>query len=358
MKIAQIAPLFESVPPKLYGGTERVVSYLSDALVDLGHEVTLFASGDSITRATLQASWPEALRLDSSIEDCIAPHLLMLEDLLDNAERFDILHFHTGYVPLALFSRQRTPFISTLHGAIGCREEQAVYGRFKQAALVSISDAQRRALPGANWVGTIYHGLPETLLVPRQQARTYLAFMGRITPGKGVDKAIRIAQACGMQLKIAAKIDEVDRDYFRREIKPLFALPHVDYIGEISEAQKADFLSGASALLFPIDWPEPFGLVMIEAMACATPVIAFRCGSVPEVVDDGVTGFIVDDERAAIEAFGRLGELSPAGIRARFVQRFCAQHMAQAYVGRYRQVIATSEAGHALPGLRQGCAAP
>lgn len=349
MRIAQVAPLFEAVPPKLYGGTERVVSYLSDALVDLGHEVTLFASGDSTTRASLQASWPSALRLDSSIEDCIAPHMLMMEDLLNSAERFDILHFHTGYVPLALFSRQQIPFISTLHGAIRCREEQAIYGRFRQAPLVSISDAQRLALPGANWVGTIYHGLPETLLEPCERARSYLAFIGRITPGKGVDKAIRIAQACGMQLKIAAKIDEVDQNYFRREIEPLFALPHVDYVGEISELQKADFLSGASALLFPIDWPEPFGLVMIEAMACATPVIAFRCGSVPEVVEDGVTGFIVDDERGATHAFARLGELSHARIRARFVERFSARRMAQEYVRHYRHVLGSPSGDTARP---------
>ena len=335
MRIAQIAPLTESVPPKLYGGTERVVSYLTEALVDLGHDVTLFASGDSQTSAKLEAVWPRALRLDPSIRDRIAPHMLMMELVRRRAEEFDVLHFHMDYYSFSLFGRQDTPFVTTLHGRLDLPEQQPVFDTFGNAPVISISDAQRGPLPQANWMQTIYHGLPENLYTPQAVEQKYLAFMGRISPEKRVDTAIRIAQQCGMPIKIAAKIDSADREYFEKEIKPLFDLPHVEFIGEISDHQKAEFLSGAHALLFPIDWPEPFGLVMIEAMACGTPVVAYRRGSVPEVIDHGVTGFIVENEAEAVAAVGRLHLLPRALVRQRFDERFTARRMALDYVSAF-----------------------
>ena len=335
MRIAQIAPLTESVPPKLYGGTERVVSYLTEALVELGHDVTLFASGDSQTSATLEAVWPRALRLDPSIRDRIAPHMLMMELVRRRAEEFDVLHFHMDYYSFSLFGRQDTPFVTTLHGRLDLPEQQPVFDTFGDAPVISISDSQRGPLPQANWLRTIYHGLPENLYTPQAVEQKYLAFMGRISPEKRVDTAIRIAQQCGMPIKIAAKIDSADREYFEKEIKPLFDLPHVEFIGEISDHQKAEFLSGAHALLFPIDWPEPFGLVMIEAMACGTPVVAYRRGSVPEVIDHGVTGFIVENEAEAVAAVGRLHLLPRALVRQRFDERFTARRMALDYVSAF-----------------------
>src|SRR6201746_702809 len=308
MRIAQIAPLHEAVPPKLYGGTERVVSYLTEALVEAGHDVTLFASGDSITSAKLEAFWPQALRLDPTIRDTMAPHMLLLEEVRRRADEFDVLHFHIDYYPFSLFSPadytparafspQPVPFLTTMHGRLDLPELQPIFSTFNDAPVVSISDNQRQPLQQANWLSTVYHGLPEDLLTPIKNVEPgYLAFLGRISPEKRVDRAIRIAEAAGMKIKIAAKLDKADRAYYEEHIKPLFALPHVEYIGEISESEKAEFLSGAHALLFPIDWPEPFGLVMIEAMACGTPVIAFRRGSVPEVIDDGVCGFLVTGE--------------------------------------------------------------
>jgi len=335
MRIAQIAPLTESVPPKLYGGTERVVSYLTEALVELGHDVTLFASGDSQTSATLEAVWPRALRLDPSIRDRIAPHMLMMELVRRRAEEFDVLHFHMDYYSFSLFGRQDTPFVTTLHGRLDLPEQQPVFDTFGDAPVISISDSQRGPLPQANWLRTIYHGLPENLYTPQAVEQKYLAFMGRISPEKRVDTAIRIAQQCGMPIKIAAKIDSADREYFEKEIKPLFDLPHVEFIGEINDHQKAEFLSGAHALLFPIDWPEPFGLVMIEAMACGTPVIAYKRGSVPEVIDHGVTGFIVENEDEAVAAVGRLHLLPRVLVRQRFDERFTARRMAQDYVNAF-----------------------
>ena len=337
MRIAQIAPLHEAVPPKLYGGTERVVSFLTEELVNLGHDVTLFASGDSVTSADLHASWPRALRLDPAIRDPIAPHMLMMEHVARRMDDFDVLHFHMDYWPFSFFSRQRLPFVTTLHGRLDLPELQPVFNTFNKVPVVSISDSQRRPLPQANFVRTVLHGLPEGLLTPRPSARDYLAFLGRICPEKGVDKAIRIARASGIRLKIAAKVDRVDAEYFERTIRPMLG-DGVELIGEINDGQKPDFLSGACGLLMPIDWPEPFGLVMIEAMACGTPVIAFNRGSVPEVIEDGLTGFIVEDETSAISAVARLKELSTGAIRRRFETRFTARRMAEDYLGIYRQL--------------------
>ncbi|KAG0298696.1 hypothetical protein BGZ96_008724 [Linnemannia gamsii] len=340
MRIAQIAPLHEAVPPKLYGGTERVVSYLTEALVELGHDVTLFASGDSITAAQLEAVWPQALRLDPKIRDTLAPHMLMLEQVRQRADEFDILHGHLDYSPFSLFSRQSTPFLTTLHGRLDLPELQPVFNLFTQAQVVSISDSQRSPLPQANWLATIYHGLPEKRLMPRSDIQPgYLAFLGRISPEKRVDTAISIAAKCGLPIKIAAKIDRVDQAYYDEQIKPLMSQPHVEYIGEISEAEKAAFLSGAHALLFPIDWPEPFGLVMIEAMACGTPVIAFKRGSAPEVVDHGVSGFLVSDEMEAVAAVNRLHTVSRDTVRQQFEARFTAQRMAKDYIVAYERLL-------------------
>jgi glycosyltransferase involved in cell wall biosynthesis len=338
MRIAQIAPLYEAVPPKFYGGTERVVSYLTEELVALGHEVTLFASGDSETTAHLEAAWPRALRLDPAIRDPIAPNALLMERVMQRAGEFDVLHFHNGYLPFSLFSRQPTPWLNTLHGRLDMIEYQGIFDVFSQVPLVSISDSQRRPLPQANFIGTVLHGLPENLLTPRPATPSYLAFLGRISPEKRPDRAIRIARAAGIPLKIAAKVDNADRAYFEAVIKPMLDDPGVELIGEINEAQKPDFLSGAIALLMPIDWPEPFGLVMIEAMACGTPVIAINRGSVPEVVDDGVSGFIVEDETGAIGAVERLGELDRARVRAQFEKRFTAKRMALDYLALYRAI--------------------
>ena len=336
MRIAQIAPLHEAVPPKLYGGTERVVSFLTEELVALGHDVTLFASGDSVTSAVLSPSCPRALRLDTSVRDPIAPQMLMLETVLRRADEFDVLHFHLDYWPFSLFSRQRVPFVTTLHGRLDLPELQPVFSTFRDTPVVSISNSQRRPLPQANFVSTVLHGLPETLLTPKPVTPGYLAFLGRIAPEKRPDRAIRIAREAGITLKIAAKVDRADQGYFEEVIRPLLDSPGVELIGEIGDAEKADFLSGAVGLLMPIDWPEPFGLVMIEAMACGTPVIAFNRGSVPEILEDGVTGFIVEDEMSAIAAVRRLGELSRNAVRRQFEARFTARRMAMDYLSVYR----------------------
>jgi glycosyltransferase involved in cell wall biosynthesis len=338
MHIAQIAPLTEAVPPKLYGGTERVVSWLTEELITLGHEVTLFASGDSVTSARLDASWPRSLRLDGSVRDPNALHIMMLERVYQRAADFDFLHFHLDYYPFSLFSRQPTPFVTTLHGRLDLPEHQPVFDTFSTIPVVSISNAQRRPLPQANWVRTVHHGLPLDLLQPKPVKPSYFAFLGRIAPEKGVDRAIRIAQHCGVPLKVAAKVDNVDREYFEEQILPMIKSAKVDYIGEINDSQKSEFLSGATALLVPIDWPEPFGLVMIEAMACGTPVIAFNRGSAPEVIEDGLTGFIVEDVNGAIGAVDRLSHLSRERIRRRFEQRFTARRMAQDYLSVYRSM--------------------
>jgi glycosyltransferase involved in cell wall biosynthesis len=339
MHIAQISPLSEAIPPKLYGGTERVISWLTEELVALGHEVTLFASGDSETSARLIAGWPKALRLDGAIRDANALHLAMLEQVRRQAAEFDILHFHLDYYPFSLFARQRTPFVTTLHGRLDLPEHQLLFNTFDDVPLISISDSQREPVPDARWVQTIYHGLPERLLKPQTIKPSYLAFLGRISPEKGIDSAIRIAERAGLPLKIAAKVDKVDRDYFDREIQPLLHSPHVEFVGEINDKSKSSFLAGAVGLLSPIAWPEPFGLVMIEAMACGTPVIAFNKGSVPEVIDPGVTGFVVENEDEAIAAVARLPQLPRDKIRQRFEQRFTARRMAQDYLSVYRSLM-------------------
>ena len=336
MRIAQIAPLHEAVPPKLYGGTERVVSFLTEELVAEGHDVTLFASGDSVTKAKLHPVWPRALRLDPSIRDPIAPHMLLMEEVYRQAADFDVLHFHMDYWSFSLFSRQPTPFVTTMHGRLDLPELQPVFNTFSQVPVVSISNSQRRPLPQANYAATVLHGLPENLLTPRDVTPSYLAFLGRIAPEKRPDRAIRIARAAGIPLKIAAKIDRADQEYFDSVIKPMLPGGGVEMIGEIGDKEKPDFLSGAVGLLMPIDWPEPFGLVMIEAIACGTPVIAFNRGSVPEIIEDGLTGFIVEDETSAIAAVSRLPTLSRQVVRRRFEERFTARRMAEDYLRCFR----------------------
>ena len=327
------------MPPKLYGGTERVISWLTEELVALGHEVTLFASGDSVTSARLEPMWPTALRLDGSVRDPNALHMSMIEQIARRAKEFDLLHFHLDYYPFSVMSRQPTPFLTTLHGRLDLPEHGPVFSTFPTIPVVSISNAQRRPAPNAHWIGTVHHGMPDNLLKPVPADPSYLAFLGRISPEKRVDRAIHIAERCGLPLKIAAKVDAVDNDYFEEMIKPLLAKPHVEFIGEISDAKKSEFLSGAIALVVPIDWPEPFGLVMIEAMACGAPVIAFNRGSVPEVIDDGVTGFVVEDETSAVGALRQVSRLSRATIRKRFEERFTARRMARDYLAVYRDLV-------------------
>ena len=339
MRIAQIAPLFEAVPPKLYGGTERVVNSLTEELVAMGHDVTLFASGDSITSAKLDAPWPRALRLDPDIRDWVATYAILIEHVRQRAHLFDVLHFHIDYWPNSVFTRQNTPFLTTLHGRLDLPEFAAVYRFFPTVPLISISNSQRAPLPDLNWTETVYHGIPEHLLTPVESEQGYFAFLGRISPEKGIERAIRIARAAGVKLKVAAKVDNADRAYYEREVAPLLADGNVEFIGEINDAQKPAFLSGAKALLFPIDWPEPFGLVMIEAMACGCPVIAFRRGSVPEVMDDGVTGFVVENVEEAVAATRRLHEIDRANVRRVFERKWTARRMAEDYVSVYERLI-------------------
>src|SRR6516162_1564010 len=340
MKIAQVSPLMEAVPPKLYGGTERIVAYLSDELAGLGHEVTLFASGDSVTRAQLEPAWPCALRLDKTIRDYLAPHIVLLEVLARRAEEFDVVHLHVDYLGYPILRRTEVPFLATLHGRLDLPELGPIYDTFGDVPVVSISEAQREPLPQAGYIATIQHGIPERSLLPGFGAGGYLAFLGRISPEKAPDAAIRIAALAGLPLKIAAKVDRVDREYFAQRIEPLLRAPHVEFIGEISDDEKAEFLGNAAALLFPIAWREPFGLAMIEAMACGTPIIAFRKGSVPEVIDDGVTGFIVDSEEEAAAVTRDLRGLDRARVRRVFEERFTSRRRAEDYLNVYRRVIA------------------
>jgi glycosyltransferase involved in cell wall biosynthesis len=341
MRIAQVAPLIESVPPKLYGGTERIVSYLTEELVRQGHDVTLFASGDSTTSAELVPGSAMALRLDPSVRDALPYQVMMLEQVRRRASEFDVIHFHTDLVHFALARGLPARHLTTLHGRLDLPDLVPFYRAFPDVPLVSVSNDQRRPMPKVNWVGTIHHGLPRDLL-PFQPAPKggYLAFLGRISPEKRPDRAIEIAARAGLPLRIAAKVDRVDQAYWEAQIRPMLAAHrNVEYIGEIGEADKAAFLGNALALLFPIDWPEPFGLVMIEAMACGTPVIAFRRGSVPEVVEDGVSGYIVDNLEDAVEAVGRLGALDRARVRHAFERRFTAERMAADYVSAYRALL-------------------
>jgi len=338
MKIAQVAPLTEAVPPKLYGGTERVVAYLTDALVELGHEVTLFASGDSFTKAQLAPIWPRALRLDPDVRDHFVPLFMQLETVARRAHEFDVVHSHLDYFGYPLLQRLGTASITTLHGRLDLPELPALYGIYRDVPVVSISNSQRVPLPQANYVATVLHGLPQNLLAKGHGSGGYLAFLGRISPEKAPDAAIRIAAKAGMKLKIAAKVDRVDEHYFKTTIEPLLSHGDVEFIGEIREDQKQQFLGDAAALLFPIAWREPFGLVMIEAMACGTPVIACDNGSVPEVLEEGVTGFIVQSEEQAVEAVKRVGALNRDRIRAEFERRFTAHRMAQNYLKLYTRL--------------------
>jgi len=343
MKIAQIAPLIESVPPRLYGGTERIVSYLTEELVALGHDVTLFASGDSITAANLVPCVPKALRLDASVIDAIPYYMLMLDRVRQRADDFDVLHFHIDQFQFPLFRPIADRTVTTLHGRQDLPDLLPLYRGFDDMPLVSISNDQRRPVPKANFAATVYHGLPVDLLRPTGSRGGYVAFLGRISPEKRPDRAIAIARALGIPLKIAAKVDRADEAYFRTVIEPLLDGPGVEFIGEINEHQKTQFLGEAQALLFPVDWPEPFGLSMIEAMACGTPVLAFRCGSVPEIVDEGVTGVIVGSMEEAIAALPRVIALDRKKVRQRFEQRFSATRMANDYVSVYRSLIESSK---------------
>ena len=333
MRIAQVAPLAESVPPKLYGGTERVVAWLVDELVELGHDVTLFASGDSRTRAKLAPVWPRALRLSRPRTDPMAALAASLEALRKRATEFNVVHFHIDWIHLPLLSQVGVPFVTTCHGRLDLPGFSTLIEHFPAAPLISISNNQRTPLANANWIGTIYHGLPPDSLCPSFEPGTYLAFLGRLTREKGPEVAIRIAHATGLPLRIAAKIPTGERGYFRERLEPLIDGKQIQLVGEIDDAAKGPFLSNAAALLFPINWPEPFGLVMIEAMACATPVIAFRHGSVPEVIEDGVTGFVVETETEAINAIlRRLPQLDRRIVRQEFEKRFSSRRMAEQYL--------------------------
>jgi glycosyltransferase involved in cell wall biosynthesis len=348
MKIAQVAPLTEAVPPKLYGGTERVVAYLTDALVELGHDVTLFASGDSVTKAKLDAIWPRALRLDPSVKDYYAPVFMELETVARRSQEFDIIHAHLDYFGYPLLRRLGVASVTTLHGRLDMPELKPLYGLYGDMPVVSISNSQRGPLPGAHYVATVLHGLPKDLLKKGPGTGGYLAFLGRISPEKAPDAAIRIAAKSGMKIKIAAKIDRVDEEYYKTTVEPLLSQGDIEFIGEIGEHQKSEFLGNAAALVFPIAWREPFGLVMIEAMACGTPVIAFNNGSVPEVLEDGVTGFIVDDEQQAIDAVAKIGTLDRDRIRTEFDRRFTAHHMAENYLKLYAHLAQAKRAGTTL----------
>jgi glycosyltransferase involved in cell wall biosynthesis len=344
MKIAQIAPLIESVPPRFYGGTERVVSYLTEELVRLGHDVTLFASGDSVTSAQLVSCATTALRLDPNVRDPIPYYMLMLDRVRECADDFDILHFHIDQFHFPLFRPIAGRTVTTLHGRQDLPDLRPLYLGFNEMPLVSISDGQRAPIPNANFVATVYHGLPTDLHRPTFNPRGgYLAFLGRISPEKGVDRAIEVAQTLGIPLKIAAKVDRVDEAYFREEIAPLLKEPGVQFIGEITEQEKTDFLGQALALMFLIDWPEPFGLSMIEAMACGAPVLALRRGSVKEVIDHGVTGHIVDSIDEATVTLPRVMELDRRAVRRRFEKRFTATRMANDYVRVYRSLLARAD---------------
>jgi glycosyltransferase involved in cell wall biosynthesis len=341
MRIAQIAPLYERVPPLYYGGTERIVSYLTEELINQGHELTLFASGDSITNAHLIAPCRRSLRLDSACKDRLAYHLLELEQVFQNAASFDILHFHVDYWHYPLSRRIDIPHVTTLHGRLDLPDLIPVYREFVDVPVISISDSQRAPLPSINWQATVYHGIPQDLYDFKKDQGSYLAFVGRISREKRVDRAIEIAKLAGMKLKIAAKVDAVDRHYMDGEIRPLLDHPLIEFVGEIGEKQKADFLGNAYALLFPIDWVEPFGLVMIEAMACGTPVIAFRRGSVPEIVDDGVTGFIVETIDDSLRALDKVEHFDRSRCRSVFEKRYSAVRMATDYVKVYERLIKT-----------------
>jgi glycosyltransferase involved in cell wall biosynthesis len=339
MKIAQVSPLYESCPPRLYGGTERIVFYLTEELVRLGHDVTLFASGDSRTSAALDAPCERALRLDEACKDPLVYHLAMLHRVRRRADEFDLIHFHTEYLHLPLFADCWQKTLTTQHGRLDLPDLPVIMRECAMMPQASISQGQQATLPWANWHGTVPHGLPHDLHCPGSGGGGYLAFLGRISPEKGADRAIAIARKAGVPLQIAAKVDAADREYFGRAIEPLLNDPLIEFIGEIGETEKRAFLGDALALLFPIDWPEPFGLVLIEAMANGTPVIAFDRGSVPEIIEDGLTGFIVDDVDSAAQAIRFVSELDRDAIRRRFEERFTAERMARDYLALYQRLL-------------------
>jgi glycosyltransferase involved in cell wall biosynthesis len=345
MRIAQVAPLYESCPPRLYGGTERIVAYLTDELVRFGHEVTLFATGDSQTSARLEAGCGSALRLDDRVRDPLVYHMIMLDRVRRRADEFDLLHFHTDYLHFPFCSGSSNKTLTTMHGRLDLSDLAEMMRSFPDLPLVSISTAQRSPMPWANWCGTVLHGLPREQHRLGEGAGGYLAFLGRISPEKGVDRAIAIAQSVGLPLQIAAKVDPIDRAYFESKIEPLLRDPMIEFLGEIGESDKGPFLGDALALLFPIDWPEPFGLVLIEAMANGTPVIAFERGSVPEIIEHGLTGFIVDCVDEAVAAIGPAARLDRSAIRRRFEERFTAERMARDYLSLYEKVLSGDPCG-------------
>jgi glycosyltransferase involved in cell wall biosynthesis len=339
LRIAQVAPLFESVPPTLYGGTERVVSFLTEALVSQGHDVTLFASGDSVTTSRLVKVCENSLRLNNKCIDQLAHHIAQLQMVQNELEHFDVVHYHTDYLHFPLSKKSSVPHVTTLHGRLDIPDLQNLYRLFTEIPLVSISDSQRAPLPYVNWIDTIYHGLPQDLFNPNYGEGNYLAFLGRVSAEKRVDRAIDIACSSNIPLKIAAKIDTQDREYFEQKIKGLLDHPLIDFIGEIGESEKQEFLGNATALLFPIDWSEPFGLVMIEALACGTPVIAYRRGSVPEIIEHGRSGFIVDNQKSAIKAVQNISSIDRRECRKAFEERFTSSQMAEGYAKVYQQLM-------------------
>ena len=349
MRIAQIAPLCESVPPRFYGGTERIVSHLTEELVARGHEVTLFASGDSVTSARLEPGCERSLRLAAHTRDPLAHHFVMLERVFDQVDHFDILHFHCDYLHFPLSRRHRASTVTTLHGRLDLPDLEPLYREYSEMPLISISNAQREPLPWARWLATIHHGIPAGFYPYHAGPGRYLAFLGRVSPEKRVDRAIEIARRAGMELQIAAKVDPADREYFDRVVKPLLDEPGVEFVGEIGEADKGAFLGDAHALLFPIDWPEPFGLVMIEAMACGTPVIAYRRGSVPEIVEDGVTGCIVENIEDSVRAVDIVAGMSRRACRLEFERRFTVERMTREYLAVYQRVITTGASASCEP---------
>ena len=346
MRIAQVSPLYESVPPKLYGGTERVVAYLTQELVCLGHDVTLFASGDSSTDARLIAPVEKALRTNSECIDGIAHHVFMLELVAQHAKEFDIVHFHVDYLHFPLSRRLGYRHMTTLHGRLDLSDLKPIFSEFSDMPVVSISEDQKIPLPEVNWAGTVHHGIPKDLHKFSERPEGYLAFLGRISPEKRPDLAIEIARRAGKKIRIAAKVDKADKEYFKREIEPLLSSPHVEFLGEIGEREKTAFLGGADALLFPIDWPEPFGLAVIESLACGTPVIAFNRGSVSEILEDGVTGFIVQDVEGAVQGVKKIRHIERKTCRRVFEARFTSSRMASDYEILYNRLLSSD--AHAI----------
>lgn len=342
MRIAQVAPLWESVPPKLYGGTERIVSYLTEALVQLGHDVTLFASGDSITAARLEPICSHALRLNTGIFNRDAPMTMLVEQALGRPGNFDVIHSHLDFVGFPVARRNPVPTVTTFHGRLDLPELTPVFREYAEMPIVSISDAQRKPVSWANWQATVYHGLPRDLYEFHPEHTGYLAYLGRIAPEKRPDHAIEIAKRVGIPLRIAAKVDPMDREYYHSEIEPLLSHPLVDYIGEITDIEKNDFLGNAIALVCPYDWPEPFGLVLIEALACGTPVLAYRRGSIPEIIEDGATGFVCDDLNEMTAAVHRIQEIDRRDCRLSFDQKFSVERMAKDYLKVYQRLIEKS----------------